>query len=91
MDYWLFNCKEISRLVSESMDRTLPIFQRIGIRIHLLMCRYCARYEKQLRFLRRAIRVYSSAVDNEHHPSTLSEESCNRMKCKLHDHLKDQS
>jgi hypothetical protein len=70
------------------MDRTLPLYQRIGIRIHLMMCRYCARYEKQLLFLRKAIKVYSSAADDEQNPTTLSEESRNRIKCKINDRLK---
>lgn len=46
-------CQDITRLVSESMDRTLPLAQRIKIRIHLGMCKYCARFEKQVRYLRR--------------------------------------
>lgn len=52
--YHLFglSCKDITRLVSESMDRTLPLTQRIKIRIHLGMCKYCARFEKQVRLLR---------------------------------------
>ena len=53
--YHLFGltCQDITRLVSESMDRTLPLTQRIKIRMHLGMCKYCARFEKQVRFLRR--------------------------------------
>jgi len=47
-----FTCQEITRLVSESMDRTLPLIQKIKIRIHLGICKYCARFEKQVRFLR---------------------------------------
>jgi len=45
-------CQDITRLVSESMDRTLPFTQRLKIRMHLIMCKYCARFEKQVRFLR---------------------------------------
>ena len=48
----MFNCKEVSRRVSESMDHKLPLYQRMLIRIHLLMCRYCARFRRQVMFLR---------------------------------------
>ncbi len=56
MKMWMFNCKDISRLVSESMDRRLSWRQRLGIRFHLLMCRYCFRYQKQILLLRRLLR-----------------------------------
>jgi len=53
--YHLFGltCQDITRFVSESMDHTLPLTQRIKIRMHLGMCKYCARFAKQVRFLRR--------------------------------------
>jgi hypothetical protein len=52
----MFNCKEVSRRVSESMDRRLPLYQRVLIRMHLLMCRYCARFRRQVMFLRELCR-----------------------------------
>ncbi len=42
-------------MVSESMDRNLPIHQRLLIAIHLLMCKYCNRFKKQLLILRLAV------------------------------------
>jgi len=46
------SCQDITRLVSESMDHTLPYHQRVKIRIHLIMCKYCARFEKQIKLMR---------------------------------------
>jgi hypothetical protein len=57
MNHWMFRCKEVTRMVSESLDRKLPLYQRIGIRIHLLMCKFCSRFKKQLLFLRETIRL----------------------------------
>ncbi len=56
MTHWMFNCKEVSRRVSESMDRRIPLYQRLLIRMHLLMCRYCARFRRQLMFIRELCR-----------------------------------
>jgi len=42
-------------MVSESMDRKLPIHHRLLIVVHLLMCKYCNRFKKQLQILRHAI------------------------------------
>ena len=52
----MMNCKEISRLASERLDRELGPFERIRFRMHVLMCHHCRRYARQLVFLRRAIR-----------------------------------
>lgn len=57
MHHWMFNCGEVTRLVSESLDRKLPLHQRMGIRIHLFMCKFCARYSKQLKLLRGVMRL----------------------------------
>jgi hypothetical protein len=48
------SCKEVSRLVSESLDRELSLRQRCLLRLHLLMCSLCSRFRRQLLFLREA-------------------------------------
>jgi hypothetical protein len=48
------SCKQASRLQSEAMDRSLSFFERLGLRIHLLLCGWCRRYGEQLKFLRTA-------------------------------------
>jgi hypothetical protein len=52
----MLNCKDVTRLISESMDHPLPVRQRVGMRLHLLLCDFCARYRRQLRLLRDAAR-----------------------------------
>ena len=42
------DCQETTRLVSESMDRPLPLSRRLMVWIHLRMCRYCHRFQQQL-------------------------------------------
>jgi hypothetical protein len=64
MNNWIFNCKAVTRMVSESMDRKLPFYQRIGIRMHLLMCRLCSRYRRQLSFLRETIRLQAASSED---------------------------
>jgi len=62
MKMWIFNCKEVSQLVSQSMDRELSFTKRMGVRFHLMMCRYCARFGQQLKRIRELIR--SQEEDN---------------------------
>jgi len=45
------NCRQAGRLQSEALDHKLPVLQHIGLRIHLLLCKWCRRYGKQIRFL----------------------------------------
>ena len=45
-------CRDITRLLSQGMDRSLPWSKRLLIRLHLTVCVWCARYGEQLRSLR---------------------------------------
>ncbi len=52
------NCKEASRLQSAALDHRLPLIERAGLRVHLLLCRWCRRYGRQIRFLHHATREH---------------------------------
>jgi hypothetical protein len=45
-------CKDITRLLSASLDQKLPLRQRLGIRLHFLICAWCERYGEHLGWLR---------------------------------------
>ena len=46
------SCKETAQLISESLDRQLNFRERMSLRLHTLRCDVCARYAKQLKFLK---------------------------------------
>jgi len=48
------SCKEVSRLASDRMDRELSLRERMAFRLHVMMCRNCLRYARQLAVLRQA-------------------------------------
>ncbi len=52
----MLTCRDVSRLVSEGLDRKLSPWQRLRVRLHLLMCGACAAYARQIRQLDRLIR-----------------------------------
>ena len=80
MNHWMFNCKDVSQKVSESLDRKLPLYERMMIRIHMMMCRYCARFQQQL-FLVRQIARYTEPLENVTEDSVkLSEDARTRLK-----------
>jgi hypothetical protein len=55
INHWMFKCKDISHLISQSMDKKLSLKYRMGIKIHLMMCDLCARYKDQLLLINRAL------------------------------------
>ena len=56
----LLACKDVSRLLSQAEERPLTWWQGWRLRMHLAVCDGCTRFAVQLRFLRRAIRRWSS-------------------------------
>jgi len=76
------NCRQAARLQSAALDRKLPILQRVGLRLHLLLCAWCRRYGKQLRFLRDAAHGHPDEMV-EAAPRKLSDEARERIKRKL--------
>ena len=55
-------CDEVVRILSQGMDRQLPIGTRIKLWVHHAMCCYCHRYERQLRDLRRYAKAFPERV-----------------------------
>jgi anti-sigma factor RsiW len=50
-------CRQIVVLLSASLDRRLTPGEQIELRLHLFLCAWCARYLKQIKFLRSALRA----------------------------------
>ena len=81
------NCRDASRLQSEALDRFLTPLQRFGLRVHLVLCKWCRRYGKQIRFLRRAAHEHPDRLA-EVGSSSLSPETRQRLKRALRDEVK---
>ncbi len=79
----MLSCKQVSELVSHSLDQPLPLGRRIAVRIHLFMCKVCSTYQRQLRFLQRATRDLPEHVDDSHAAHTLPEEAKQRIRAAL--------
>lgn len=44
----MLTCKDIARLVSDDLDRKLPLRQKMRVRLHLMMCGACSTYRRQV-------------------------------------------
>jgi len=54
----VISCKEASRLISQLQDRELSLREATLMRFHLVWCEACRRFERQMRFLRKAMERY---------------------------------
>jgi hypothetical protein len=75
-------CRDVARLQSNAIDRRLPLGKRVGLRLHLLACRWCRRYGKQIRFLHQSAHEHAENL-TETAPHTLSSEARDRLKRSL--------
>ena len=51
----ILSCKEVTRLVSQGMDRRLPFGRRVSLRVHFAICDGCTNFREQVAFLREAM------------------------------------
>jgi len=61
------------------MDRPLPLTTRIKLRIHYLMCSFCERYAKQLKYMRQVAREFPEKI-GETSQAKLPADAKQRMK-----------
>ena len=90
----MLTCREASRRVSLSMDQRLPLHQLVGLwfhliqrlrlKTHLTMCKYCRRFRKQLHIIRdlstRQEDVFFEALPAEGLPRDAADRIKNRLK-----------
>jgi hypothetical protein len=87
MNHWMFRCQDVSRKVSQSMDGSLAFHQHLAIRIHLMMCRYCRRFRRQLMMFRKISLFEDLEPPKGETPEKLSQETKARIKEKLRSSL----
>jgi hypothetical protein len=57
-------CDEIARMISDSMDRPLPLRKRLAIRAHRAICVWCDRYYDQIHILHDSSRSLHLHLDD---------------------------
>jgi len=75
-------CHEVVRILSLGMDKQLSLMMRLKLRIHYLMCSFCQRYMKQLKYIRQVAREFPDKI-GEVSDATLSADAKQRMKAAL--------
>jgi hypothetical protein len=81
------NCREMARILSQSMDEPMPLMMRIKKRFHFLVCRWCQRYEEQLLYMRQTARHFPEHA-NEASNIPFPPDARERVKRKLSDNAR---
>lgn len=56
----MLNCKEVTELCSQEMERSLRVGERLSLGTHLMMCSGCTNFRKQMKELRLVAQTYAA-------------------------------
>lgn len=59
----MLTCQEAAALMLDREDRALPLADRAALRLHLVICKACPRFERQLLTMRHAMKQWRGYVD----------------------------
>jgi hypothetical protein len=87
--WYLLNmpCHDVADLIARGMDTDLPSSERFAVRLHLLYCRFCRRFKRQLTWLRTMFHEAGrrAEADDFAPPLELSEQARERIRSTLSD------
>ncbi len=84
----MLSCKHVSEMVSQSRDRHLSRRERMAILLHLMLCKLCRRYQRQMRFIQKISDRLAGAETPLIRP--LDEAARERIRKKLAEHKENQ-
>lgn len=80
----MITCSKAAQLLSERRDRKLGFGERVGLRVHLLLCRMCVAYHDKLEHISRFAQHAGDMLIAERHGfAALSDDAKERMKRRL--------
>lgn len=56
--------QEVTKLVSEAQERPLLLKEKIGVRIHLLYCPHCRKFEKHCQQMSQLMKKFADDQNN---------------------------
>ncbi len=78
-------CRELTEVMSESLERRLGWRKNTILRLHNWLCPPCMRYLRQLLFMRKTLHRSPSSLIAQNSTQTLSPEARERIKQRLKD------
>jgi predicted anti-sigma-YlaC factor YlaD len=81
----MLTCKGATQLISDGLDRKLPWWRRMGLRVHVMMCAACRAYRRQVIAIDALVRDRYGPDPSIEPIQSLSDERRERIKAALRD------
>ena len=75
----MLTCKQVIDLASNGLDTKIPWPKSWKMKLHLILCKTCNQYLKQLKFIQTA----AASIDAQYQNISLSSDAQNRISAKL--------
>jgi hypothetical protein len=59
----MLNCKDMTKLISDSLEEEISVRQRMELWLHLMMCGMCRRFRSNIIELRKRVRGSKDLMD----------------------------
>jgi hypothetical protein len=79
----MLNCLEMTERASDFLEGALPWRVRLQMRLHLMMCRFCREYLRQMNLVVRTLRrlpAQKATAMNEEPPVCVNEELLDKFR-----------
>lgn len=74
------NCKDMTELLSTSLESRLPLSKRLAMRLHLLICSTCRRYRQHLLFIQKAFLRFEQSAEGVKLPEAAKQRIKEKLK-----------
>lgn len=62
----MLSCREVTLLLSESLEHPLKFREKMALKMHLAMCDGCHNFDKQMLSLRGLTKLYAKGATESH-------------------------
>ena len=62
-------CRQATRMISESHERPLDLQEKVGLKVHLLTCPHCRRFQRNCETLSEMMKQFRDAETPAKHQS----------------------
>ena len=60
----MLDCKQASQLISQSLDRSLTLRERLSLKLHLFICEFCKRFSQHMRTICVALKQMTNSIES---------------------------
>jgi len=61
----MLNCREVTALTLQSLDRSLSWHERLGLRMHMMICAACPKFTRQAEFMRASMKRWKRYSESD--------------------------